>query len=345
MSRIQNKGSSGWVNRFWLALEYSDQKTLRHLLAHGANINHIFKQPGHRRHGQTPLCIAVSKNNRELVCMLTQWGSNLEHTNLYGDTPLFMAVYLGKAPMIRYLINAGSNIHHCNHKGENVQFLVVRLGRKDLFEMFLQARVSINLVNKDGATPLLLALELYENSCKLKHATRRSAPSNMCDIIRRLIPLCSTLNHHHPNWGTALRMALNIETVYFPYELQITKLLLQHGAIPDCLFFLRFGGLNALNSKPGAEFFTENFFNMAIQAGANLQREKTWLAAVLQDMPQELDPHGRLFRELLNKCLAPRSLQSLCQMSVRKLLIGKLWSKVDNLPLPLPLKDFLKLDL
>ena len=344
MSRSQGKAGSGWVNRFWLALEYNDQNTLRHLLASGINVNHVFKQQGHRRHGQTPLFIAVSKNNKDLVRLLLNAGCEIEQPNIYGETPLFIAVWNGKLSMVELLVNKGSNINHVNAKGENILFAAVRLGRIDFVQYFLRIGVDPNCVNKDHTSPLLLALEVFEKSCESRHATRRSSPSHISDIAACLIPLTKNLNCHHPNRGSALRVALNLETVYFPQNLCLSRLLLQHGAIPDSLFFLRFGGLNAMTSVPGSSFFTSEFFDLAVAAGANLQRERTWLATVLRDMPQELHPHLELFYKLLTRCESPKSLQTICQQSVRQSLAGDLWTKIDALPMPCSTKSFLKLE-
>jgi hypothetical protein len=122
-------------------------------------------------------------------------------------------------------------------------------------------------------------------------------------------------------------------------------MLLHHGAIPDRLFFLRFGGLNASTCKPGSEFFTEEFFNLALAAGASLQREKTWLLTVLAEMPQELEPYQQLFKDLLQKGMSPSSLQNSCLIYIRKYLQGQLWMRIDKLPLPETIKDCLKLKL
>ena len=166
------------------------------------------------------------------------------------------------------------NVNHQNNKGENSLFLAIKWGRKDIVDLLISQGVDVNAVSKDGTTPLLLAIELYENTCNVRHATRRSCPSNMVEIISTLVPRCGSLNHQHPNKGSALRIALNLETIHFPTNLKLSKLLMQHGAVPDRLFFLRFGGLHASTSQPGSEFFSEEFFSMALTAGANLQREK-----------------------------------------------------------------------
>ena len=345
MSRGTSRAGSGWVSRMWFALEYNDIHSMRHLINHGVNVDHIFKEPGHQRFSQTPAFIAASKNYRELLVLLIQAGANLEHTDMMGETALFMAVRRGKLPMVKQLVAAGANINHQNKKGDNILFLAIKWGRKDLVDYFLSVKVDVNAVNKEGSTPLLLALELLSDNLgsSSRCATRRRAPSNMADIVEQLIPLSQSLNHQHPNKGTALRIAVTMETAHSPHNLKLSKLLMQHGAIPDRLFFLRFGGLHAATTQPGSEFFTPEFFQLALEAGAALQREKTWLIPVLGEMPQELQPYERLFQQLLEHSLQPMSLQSLCIGNIRRLLGGPLWTKVDQLPMPNTLKDCLKL--
>ena len=267
--------------------------------------------------------------------------------------------------MIRELVNAGSNVNHRNRSGENILFTAVRMGRRDLVDYSLQRGVNPDIINTDGSTALLLALELYENvhgssgstrsrgtrqrgpssTTTSAYATRRNAPSNIDSIAACLIPACARLNHQHPNRGSALRVALHVEAAHTPRRLRLTRLLLQHGATPDRLFFLRYGGLVASNTVTGAEFFTERFFNTAIVAGANLQRERAWLFTVINDMPEELSPHLQLFLSLLMKCSNPLPLQSLCIMAVRKALGSKpLWRSIEELPLPHTVMNALKLN-
>lgn len=82
---------------------------------------------------------------------------------------------------------------------------------------------------------------------------------------------------------------------------------------------------------------------MALTAGANLQREKTWLLTVLTEMPQELQPYEQLFQTLLDGAMSPVTLQTCCIIYLRRLLSGRLWKNIDTLPLPSTVKDCLKL--
>lgn len=343
MSRGRLPG--GWVNRLWIALEYSDIHTVRQLINSGININHVFKEPGHQRFGQTPAFIAASKNNRELLALLVRAGADLNLPDIMGETPLFVAVRRGKLPLAKQIVSAGACVNHRNKTGENVLFLAIRWGRKDLVDYFLSVNVDVDAVNKEGSTPLLLALDLLSGNKGIvaRCSTRRRAPSNLEDVVEELIPLSSSLNHHHPNKSTALQIAVAMETAHSPCDLKLSKLLMQHGAVPDRLFFLRFGGLNAATSLPGAEFYTHRFFHLSLEAGASLQKEKTWLMPVLNEMPRELQPYEELFEELLQTSLTPMSLQSFCVISVRRMLRGPLWKSVDKLPLPNTLKSCLKL--
>ena len=287
----------------------------------------------------------MHKNNCQLVKLLVSLNAQLEHADSLGETALFTAIARGKLPVIHELLRQGCRINHCNTSGETVLFLAIRMGRKDLVELLLANGANVDIVNKHGSTPLLLALELFENAYSSVHATRKKAPSNMCEISRILIPLCRNLNHQHPNKGSALRITLNIEATHSPQDLHLSKFLLHHGAKPDSLFFLRYGGLVASNTGPEAEFFTEKFFNMAIMAGANLHREKTWLITVFMEMPEELEPYQPLFSALLEKASNPLTLLELSCMRIRGVLHGRLWKRIDRLPLPTTLKDMLKLKL
>lgn len=343
--KISNKKTGGWVNRFWFALENNDHHVVKQILSQNIDVNHVFKQHVHnQRIGQTAIFIAVRKNSKDLVSSIIRAGCDLEHMDAWGETPLFLAVRRGRITMIKQLINAGSNINHQNHNGETVLFLTIANGRKDLVEYIISQKINLDLTNRNGSTALILTFEiLLDSLCINTHGTRRRTPSNLKEISELIIPLASNLNLAHPMKGTPLRLALTIETFHSRENLFLSRLLLQHGAIPDRLFFLRFGGLNATTTQPGSEFFTPAFFGLSLEAGACIQREKTWLTTVLMEMPQELAPYEMLFHELLEKSLTPMSLQTICQISIRQILGGPLWKKIDALPIPNTLKNFLKL--
>ncbi len=333
------------MNRLWVALEYNDLHSVKQLLQHGGcNVNHVFKEHGHQRRGLSPVFIAVSKNLKDLLTLLLEAGCDLEQKDEFGETPLFHAVRRGRLPIIKQLVEAGANVNHLNYKTENVLFVAIAWGRKDLVDYLTAEGVDVDTVNRDGCTPLLKALELMSDSLScLQRVTRRKAPSNMVEILEKLIPLSSDLNHDHPNNGVPLRMALAVEVKHSPQNLRVSKLLMQHGAVPDRMFFLRFGGLQAATTAPGSQFFTREFFDLAVSAGAALQKEKTWILTVIHQMSEELEPYGQLFQDLLEKAMSPLPLMTLCQIYIRRLLSGKLWKKLENLPLPSTTKDGLKL--
>ena len=341
---VSIRNPSGWVNRLWLALEYNDIHTVKQMIQHRCDINHIFKEQGHQRRGLSPILIAVSKNFRDLVKVLIEGGCNLEQADASGETAIFVACQRGKLPMLKLLVESGSNINHLTNKTENVLFHAIRLGRTDIIDYLTLAGIDVDVVNTDGCTPLLQAIELMAegHSCTRK-TTRRTAPSNMLEISEKLIPLSNNLNHNHPNKGCALKITLAVELEHSPKDLHISRMLMQHGAVPDRLFFLRFGGLQAATSRPGSQFFTPEFFGLALDAGASVQKEKTWILTVFQQMPQELQPYEQLFQDLLAKSMIPLPLQTICQIFIRTKLSGKLWKKIDSLPLPSTLKDCLKL--
>ena len=298
---------------------------------------------GHRRQGQTALSIAVYKNNKDLVRLLVSSHASLEVPDNNGETPIFQAVRKGKLPMIKELVNLKCDFNRLNRDGENVLFAAVRLGRRDLVEYLIKLGVNVDVVNKGNSTAILLALELYENCFYSGYATRRAAPSNMSEIVTDLVPRSSLLNHTHVNRGTALRNAFNIEAAYSSHDLKLTKLLLQHGALPDRFFFLRCGGIATKNNMDESECFSEKFFELAILAGASLQKERLWLHIILREMPEVLSPYLDLFNGLLRKCSNPLALQSLCVMSVRDALCGPLYKAIDSLPLPCSIQNQLKL--
>jgi predicted Fe-Mo cluster-binding NifX family protein len=72
------------------------------------------------RNGATPLNLAVSTENRELVDFFINNGANLEvRDNIYGDTVLLNAARKNNTEIVDLLINKGANLKATNNIGEN----------------------------------------------------------------------------------------------------------------------------------------------------------------------------------------------------------------------------------
>ena len=234
MSRVGNRVGTGWVNRFWFALEYNDLHTIHQMIQQGIDLDHVFKQQGHQRHSQTGVFIAVAKQYVELARKLIRAGCNLEHRDMWGETPLFSAVRRGKMPMVQLLIDGGANINCQNKNKESVIFLAIKAGHKDMVKYLISCGASVDFEDHHGSTPIILVLHLLaQNYSSTTRQTRRRAPHNMADILEIILPHSKTINVSHPIKGSALRLAISLETTHTPKNIYLSKMLLQ---VIVCLF-------------------------------------------------------------------------------------------------------------
>jgi ankyrin repeat protein len=66
------------------------------------------------KYGFTPLHVASTKGNGEVVRELLKKGANMNIANQYGFTPLYIANQEGHVNMLRDLLSRGANVNTAN---------------------------------------------------------------------------------------------------------------------------------------------------------------------------------------------------------------------------------------
>ena len=82
--------------------------------------------------GNTPLNLAVLKENKDMMNTLLKLGANIYTSNKYGDNPLHSAVRTNNLELVRYLIMNGGDINHKNRLNETPLYLAVSKPEKDI---------------------------------------------------------------------------------------------------------------------------------------------------------------------------------------------------------------------
>ena len=329
---------SGWVSKLWYSLQYNQVSIVKQILMKGADINHRFRQVDRRRHnGQTAISVAVRKNYKEMVEMLLKEGCDVNCPDMKGETPIFVAIRNGKKPAVKMLVEANCDVNYLNHKGQSVIFSAVQRGQKDLLEYLISVGCDLDVSDHTSTTPLMYALQLNTLSNLSFVNTRRSATHAQIDLIKLIVMSTNNLDMRDTIGSTALHKA-TIECAGMFGNFIIPLIMIQQGAstkVCDCL------GQSTLYVATHYDFryFSRSFMRLLVEAGLDIQGEK-WL---FQALPSCLQPFEDMWEEIRYLSSNPRSLQSLCRISIRETLgRGKIWEKVDALSLPNSLKDFIK---
>ncbi|XP_018571753.1 uncharacterized protein LOC108911327 [Anoplophora glabripennis] len=118
--------------------------------------------------GNTPLHVAVIKNNMEILdYLLSRDGTDLNTQNFCGETPLLLAVKDEKVEAARRLIEAGANVNIPNH--EDVTPLHLSVTHPDLAHTLVRYGAFLDAIDYSGDTPLhdATAEECLETVCML----------------------------------------------------------------------------------------------------------------------------------------------------------------------------------
>jgi ankyrin repeat protein len=338
----KKRRSSGWVDRLWYAVEYNDVRTVQSLIEGGADVNHPFgpirTEQGKRRK-QAPIFIAVRKNYQMLTEVLVDAHCNLDQIDDRGETPLFVAVQRANLGLVKILVAAGCNLERRNVHGETVVHVAVSGGCTKILLYLISIGCDIDTCDNKQESPLMLAADLHAIAMERNIQTRRGATHSQQEIILCLAENSLNISAINMFRETALHIAVRLNGSCCG-QFNIPLMLMQHGA--DCNIQNEVGETPlslACSIFVRPIYFSMDIVMLMLAAGAELSLEPL-IYQDLQDTPPSIQDDFNYLRKLV---YCARSLQDLCRIFLRKRLNAQLWKKIDQLPIPVTMKSYLKL--
>ncbi len=147
------------------AVQNEDVAQVKKLIAEGANVNTV--APGY---GTTPLMLAATVRNPEMVKMLLDKGAKVNVADRRGITPLWEAVHemwgmdvdkKDTIEVVKMLLSKGANVNARNFLGQTVLGEAARRNNPELMKMLLAKKPKVNIPDSMmGMTPLMFAAEV-----------------------------------------------------------------------------------------------------------------------------------------------------------------------------------------
>jgi ankyrin repeat protein len=218
-----------------LAVELEDLVILKKLIKKGASPDIVNKE------GNTPLMLAIKRNNLVEFAALFLLTRNFNQQNQQGDTALMLAIRLGHIILARELIRRPLQLELVNARQENAFSLLACQGYQQTYQHFLLSREmitaslrlhSFSLNNKvDGNHTLLcLAAELGELLTINLLLTRGANPdianskgntplmvaikqNNLSEALA-LLPVTKNLDQQNEEGDTALILAIRLGHIH-----------------------------------------------------------------------------------------------------------------------------------
>eukprot|EP00043_Microstomoeca_roanoka_P011270 m.106341 g.106341 ORF g.106341 m.106341 type:complete len:323 (-) comp15149_c0_seq3:43-1011(-) len=117
-------------------------------ISNGADINCHDKQ-----HGWTPLHMAISSGNRDIVRLLIERRADLKATTIDGQTPLHTATIYGHIDIVRLLIERGANVKATTDYDSTPLHEASQRGHVDIARLLIERGADITAQDADGSTP------------------------------------------------------------------------------------------------------------------------------------------------------------------------------------------------
>ena len=302
------------------------------------------------------MTLAIESLQLEVILLLRYHGASLSFVDSNGETALFRVVVKKDMPLMKELIDDGGAINHKNNVGETPLFEAIRACcLKTQFQYMLDKGADVNVVSSQGFTPLSAAFDVSRRSWlgRVLPEGETFHPGSINAIIRVLMPMTENLNDTHglEPAETCFGLCVRSDVVYvYNSDMPSTVLMLKHGArLPyDVMFEMACRQREkieqrhnfALNRENG--FFTDAFSRFLLLAGVKIRRIDALRRTLSLASRQKYDP---FFDALLDVICEPLTLQQLSVIAVRDAIStgGRLWVKLDTLPVPKVIKNILKM--
>lgn len=150
-SDIEHRNKAG-CTPLMLAAREGHLKTTRLLLTHNAQVN----VPS-GSNDDTPLTLACWKGHKDVVLLLLQSHSNVDHQTKTGCTPLMEATREGHKEVAEILLNHNADVELPDNYGQSPLFMACWKGHRNVAELLLNRFAYRDCRTKTGITPLFQA--------------------------------------------------------------------------------------------------------------------------------------------------------------------------------------------
>jgi len=169
--------------------DYSDAE---YFLKIGSNVNE------ENLRGMTPLGLAVSHGEKNMIELLLAHGAELEVRDRYGDVPFLRSLdgyghTNEKLEIAKLLLSRGARLNSQNTKrGYNLLHRAIEYNHTDAVEYLLSLNIDINTMDRERPTiptPLFLAVSYYCDFEKLEQGRWKGHTSRTKDDDKKMIQL------------------------------------------------------------------------------------------------------------------------------------------------------------
>ncbi|WP_371253134.1 ankyrin repeat domain-containing protein [Orientia tsutsugamushi] len=134
--------------------------------------------------GNTPLSLAISSGNEEIVDTLLKHGADVNYTDPRGNTPLSLAISSGNEEIVDTLLKHGADVNYTDPRGNTPLSLAISSGNEEIVDTLLKHGADVNYTDPRGNTPLSLAISSKKANCV--EMLLRSKEGN-CDFINHAV--------------------------------------------------------------------------------------------------------------------------------------------------------------
>ncbi|KAB8276259.1 ankyrin repeat-containing domain protein [Aspergillus minisclerotigenes] len=158
--RIECRTLSGKHTPLSLATGTGNEELVRILLAHGADINHLYYSPGSIIPNETALMKAASAGHDVIVQLLLDHGAPIDWSPKYQKTPICLAAEAGRLSTVKLLLTRGANPRlPKSNLADTPLAVAVSHGYPEIVDLLIQHGANVRHQNRNGNTLLSDAVE------------------------------------------------------------------------------------------------------------------------------------------------------------------------------------------
>lgn len=204
---VNAKQVDGMTALHW-AVYHDEVEFAKKLIAHSADVTLA------NRYGVTPLSLACTNGNGEIVDLLLKAGADPNTELAGGETVLMTAARTGRVGPVKSLLKAGAKVDSKEHKKQTAIMWAAAEGHVDVIEALVEAGADYKAHLSSGYSPLFFAIR--EGHGDAVQALLRSAD----DINQVMKPEKS--RGRNVRWGTS-PLILAIENGHFDLAADLLK--------------------------------------------------------------------------------------------------------------------------